>query len=197
MANVFEHFQVNYRYDLKGSKKSRDRLPKTLEEKKKAYKEHKQTISLKCNDFRALEQGLQLTESLGPFKDKSLKDIFENDASFLARNGLMDYSLLAGIIDKKADEVRQMCAGSNKGHGVYIDNKNQAWLLGIIDPLNPWDFEKKAEYAIKKSRFGMDMSCVPPQPYKERWVKFMQNGFVSHENSSASTDKSNRMLLAE
>ena len=82
----------------------------------------------------------------------------------------MDYSLLAGIINKTPEEVRKICAGNSKGNGVYIDKHGRVWLLGIIDPLNPWDAEKKAEYFIKKPRFGLDMSCVPPDLYKQRWV---------------------------
>ena len=105
MANVFEHFQVGYRYDLKGSKKSRDRLAKGQQEKEKEYKTHKESISLKCNDFRILERDLLLSESLSSFKTQ-LAQVFENDAAFLARNMLMDYSLLAGIVNKKPEEVR-------------------------------------------------------------------------------------------
>jgi len=57
--------------------------------------------------------------------------------------------------------------------GVYVDNKNRAWLLGVIDPLNVFDFEKKFEYYAKYPKWGLTMSCVPPNDYRDRWVHFM------------------------
>ena len=87
--------------------------------------------------------------------------------------------MIAGKIKNDISEVEAKCKEDpKKGNGVYIDENNQAWLLGIIDPLNPWDIEKIAEYYIKKPRHGHNMSCVPPKAYKERFVAFMSNGFV-------------------
>lgn len=57
------------------------------------------------------------------------------------------------------------------------------YQMGIIDPLTSFNAKKNIEYSAKRCRFGHRMSCVPPQIYSNRFMKFMREIFV--EDSSA------------
>jgi hypothetical protein len=48
--------------------------------------------------------------------------------------------------------------------------------LGIIDYLQIWNTNKIAERAykrLKKLSYKVDISCIPPPEYSERYIKFM------------------------
>ena len=63
---------------------------------------------------------------------------------------------------------------SNSGRGIYLDAQNKVWLCGFIDPLNDYDYTKKAEYYFKGMKHGTMMSCVPPAIYSDRFLRFME-----------------------
>jgi Phosphatidylinositol-4-phosphate 5-Kinase len=52
-------------------------------------------------------------------------------------------------------------------------------LVGIIDPLNCYDYTKKFEYNFKRlTTGGANMSCVPPEIYAPRFHSFMVASLV-------------------
>ena len=179
MNNVFEHFDIGLRFDMKGSQKSR-----TVLMENQSLDDYLQTKdaskSLKCVDFTSKVGTLTFKESMMPRRERNdnLITILKNDSRMLMQNDLMDYSLILGKIKQSAEQVRKVCrANPLKGRGVYIDQDDQPWMIGVIDPLNPYDIEKKAEYYLKVWKHGETMSCIPPHPYKLRWDNFMENCF--------------------
>jgi 1-phosphatidylinositol-4-phosphate 5-kinase len=50
-------------------------------------------------------------------------------------------------------------------------------VLGIIDPLTGFNFQKSIEFGVKRLRWGTTMSCVPPRQYADRFKSFMQQCF--------------------
>lgn len=158
MDNLYKNFDVGIRFDLKGSFKSRTRLT----EGQTMYEGRDATVAMKDNDFRTHMKQLTFVECLKPDMPL-LNSVLEKDTAFLSRNNLIDYSFLVGQLKPSIEEIREKCKEDPRvGRGIYIDTENKAWLVGIIDPLNVFDHVKKAEYWIKRPKFGMTMSCVPP-----------------------------------
>ena len=93
MDNLFKSFDVGMRFDLKGSTAQRTRLNVT-----ESFIENPDiTVSLKDNDFRKYMHNLTFIECLKP-EMTPLNNVLSNDASFLAKHNLIDYSLLLGQI---------------------------------------------------------------------------------------------------
>jgi 1-phosphatidylinositol-4-phosphate 5-kinase len=140
MNNVFPRDKLIVRkWDLKGSTLGR---AATEEEKKKPgciYKE------------------LDLEEPIR-IGDKARDHIMEcvrSDAAFLAKQNIMDYSLLLGV-DSEA-----------------------GWHMGIIDVLQEYNWRKMVEHNWKA--MGHDkyaMSAVPPKAYASRFVEFLDKHIV-------------------
>lgn len=195
MQNAFCYFDIGISFDLKGSTKSRTRLPEGETPWSKPFDGR----SFKCNDFRTHMIALNIKESLRKNSNmKTIDQTLDEDSSFLMNLNCMDYSFLAGQIKTRdpddpnctkptLDDIRRICAeDQRKARGVYITEKTgkkEAWVLAIIDPLNPYDIEKIGEYWLKYPKHGHSMSCIPPRPYKVRWHQFMKECFnESYEN---------------
>jgi hypothetical protein len=169
MDNLFKHFDVGIRFDLKGSFKSRTRLT----EGQTMYTGRDITVSLKDNDFREHMKKITFVEALKPDMP-ALHDILDSDVNFLTRNNLIDYSFLVGELKPSLKEIRDMCKENPViGRGIYIDTEERAWLVGFIDPLNQYDYTKQFEYYAKVPQHGTTMSCVPPALYSPRFKDFM------------------------
>jgi hypothetical protein len=68
---------------------------------------------------------------------------------------ILDYSLLLGEITTNVNEVREACAQNPElGRGVYIDENGKPYILGVIDPLNVYDFRKVVEYQAKNLKYA-------------------------------------------
>ena len=91
MDNLFKHFDVGVRFDLKGSFKSRTRLT----EGQTVYEGRDITVSLKDNDFREHMKKLTFVEALKPDMPP-IETLLGRDVDFLTRNNLIDYSFLVG-----------------------------------------------------------------------------------------------------
>ena len=76
------------------------------------------------------------------------------------------------------DELRELIQEDPElGRGVYVDNNEKAWIMGVIDPLTGFTLIKKFEYVAKGIQHGQNQSCVPPDAYANRFQNFMRECF--------------------
>ncbi|XP_067633023.1 putative 1-phosphatidylinositol 3-phosphate 5-kinase isoform X2 [Eurosta solidaginis] len=89
-----------------------------------------------------------------------LKDAINRDSNFLEKNQVMDYSLLVGL-----------------------DNKNSVLVLGIIDYIRTFTFDKKVESFVKQTGLLGGMGKLPtvisPERYKQRFIDAMDRYFYT------------------
>jgi hypothetical protein len=63
-------------------------------------------------------------------------EILKDDAKFLGRCSIIDYSLLLGEIEDDPAELEEAILLNPKlGHGVFWDETGRPYIVGIIDPL--------------------------------------------------------------
>eukprot|EP00095_Tigriopus_kingsejongensis_P006642 maker-scaffold363_size195477-snap-gene-0.44 protein:Tk06642 transcript:maker-scaffold363_size195477-snap-gene-0.44-mRNA-1 annotation:"briggsae cbr-ppk-3 protein" len=90
---------------------------------------------------------------------ESLLQAIDVDTSFLAGHSIMDYSLLVGI-----------------------DSKNNTLVLGIIDYVRAFTWDKKIETLVKSSGFlggaGKTPTVISPNLYKRRFTEAMYKYFI-------------------
>ena len=119
----------------------------------------------------------------GPFKDTdfinenerlcledyqrlSIKENINKDFNLLLKHEIMDYSLLVIILLNGSDKC-------------FHDLKSNRWYrFGIIDFLGEYSFKRKAEYYLKKMRYGKNIkmcSVMKPHSYYSRIVEFITN----------------------
>ncbi|XP_075148287.1 1-phosphatidylinositol 3-phosphate 5-kinase fab1 [Haematobia irritans] len=88
-----------------------------------------------------------------------LKDAIHRDASFLEKNQVMDYSLLVGL------------------------DKNGVLVLGIIDYIRTFTFDKKVESFVKQTGIlggmGKLPTIIPPERYRMRFADAMDRYFYT------------------
>ena len=94
-----------------------------------------------------------------------LNECIENDSRFLASISVMDYSLLVGV-----------------------DKDNQELVLGIIDYVRPFTWDKKLERVVKSVVSSELPTILEPRLYRDRFCEAMDKYFVSvpddHENDN-------------
>ena len=127
-----------------------------------------------------------LTEpvKIGPNQRDRLLEQLSLDTEWLARQGIMDYSLLL-TVDAQRDEhhggvcrvAHECCEESNLGR----DFGNRSVFVGLIDALQVFDGYKKGELVLKTLRHcckWKGLSCVPPDRYQMRFMEKMKSTFV-------------------
>lgn len=98
MNNVFKDFEVGVRFDLKGSTTGRNLL--SPKQDLDYVEENNIKTALKCNDFRRLMKQIILDEEDGKDSHRStFKEVCKCDADFFAATGIIDYSLLMGLVE--------------------------------------------------------------------------------------------------
>jgi len=82
----------------------------------------------------------------------------------------------------------------NKDDGGFISTdennniQNEAYYMGIIDYLAPWDFKKIVEHYFKTLiLFQKNISAVSPKKYGKRFFKFVEDKIVLKDQPSTST----------
>lgn len=129
-------------YDLKGSKSNRFRDRSTIGQ------------TLLDTNYNLERNGDPLS-----FKPPQNLDLFQailNDSKFLARNEIVDYSLL-----------------------LVMDIENKIIKVGIIDYLQNYNLFKKTEYLLKKFKnLGKNPTIVKPNIYAKRFYNQMKRDFV-------------------
>ncbi|KIO23123.1 hypothetical protein M407DRAFT_27362 [Tulasnella calospora MUT 4182] len=94
-----------------------------------------------------------------PHSKAILKEAIHNDAEFLAKSNIMDYSLLLGL-----DKDRRQIA------------------CGLVDTIGSYTFAKTLEYKAKQGLTGgsgREITVVPPNEYQDRFVNSMEGYFVA------------------
>ena len=123
--------------------------------------------ALKDNDWRKYIKHITLDE-YGFNNRPKFKTLIDKDAAFFAKAGIIDYSLLLGEILSEPeiiDNLKERAKVEPKlFNGVYFDDAGKAYVIGIIDPLTGFDFQKNVEYKFKKL-YQSGQSCVPPDIY--------------------------------
>jgi 1-phosphatidylinositol-3-phosphate 5-kinase len=84
-----------------------------------------------------------------------LMDAILSDTQFLAKNSIMDYSLLIGLDEEKMELI-----------------------VGIIDFVRPFTFDKLLEMYIKKAGRSVLPTVVYPEMYRKRFVEAMDRYFT-------------------
>lgn len=85
-----------------------------------------------------------------------LNECLDNDSRFLASIAVMDYSLLVGV-----------------------DKENQELVLGIIDYVRPFTWDKKIERVVKSVVSSELPTILEPGLYRERFCEAMDKYFES------------------
>ena len=97
----------------------------------------------------------------------------------------MDYSLLLVIEETKQASGAKMAINNadnlESERNIIQSNSesigiNKCYHISIIDYLQDWSSVKIREYRIKKWTYSSDpngISCVEPELYKDRFVKFI------------------------
>ncbi len=104
---------------------------------------------------------------------KLLRASVYNDTLFLSKLNVMDYSLLVGI-----------------------DNENQELVIGIVDFIRTFTWDKKLESWVKETGFlgggGKEPTIVTPRQYKNRFREAIEKYFflVPDKTLSVSLEES-------
>jgi hypothetical protein len=123
-------------------------------------------------------------------KIKKFQVVCERDSKFLEDFNFMDYSLYLLKLKFDQNSIRWMDVFENSSerekYSKYIykikDDENSYCILCIIDYLQVFDFSKNVE---NKSKLLLgkgegeipDISCVAPDIYSYRFIKFMKDNF--------------------
>lgn len=185
MASIFnDSLFIDRKYDLKGSTKNRIATTKELT----------------CDNVTLKDLDLEYPIFFTPQAVEKIINQLDNDAAFLERNNVMDYSLLLGMSEMIAEEaeIYQEYDQMNDverpyfiGHQLDVtDGKKKGYriCMGIIDTLQGFALRKKLEFAAKTVQFcsGSVMSVVPPHRYKSRFINFLKTKFLPDPHLSVS-----------
>jgi len=102
-------------------------------------------------------------------------------------NGNIDESLLkeSSFSDKSYDlrqEKLKTLLDFEDG-GIISETGNEVYFVGIIDILTKFNFKKKCEHFIKMVRYcSNNMSCTPPEMYRDRFVNYMNKVIQKRSN---------------
>ncbi|KAL4265488.1 PIPK domain-containing protein [Pleurotus pulmonarius] len=102
-------------------------------------------------------EGQQRTLTLvQPHSKAILREAIRNDAEFLAKSNIMDYSLLLGV-----------------------DEENKQIACGLVDTIGSYTFAKTLEYKAKQGlNSGKEVTVIPPAEYQERFVNALERYFL-------------------
>ena len=101
------------------------------------------------------------------------KNIIHNktnpEDSLLKESSLSDKSC-----DSRQEKLKALC--DFEDGGILSESKNEIYFVGIIDILTKFNFKKKCEHFAKMLRYcSNNMSCTPPQMYRDRFVDYMSH----------------------
>eukprot|EP01127_Copromyxa_protea_P011493 TRINITY_DN2889_c0_g1_i1.p1 TRINITY_DN2889_c0_g1~~TRINITY_DN2889_c0_g1_i1.p1 ORF type:complete len:790 (+),score=138.34 TRINITY_DN2889_c0_g1_i1:39-2408(+) len=179
--NVFGNgqFPPKERYDLKGSTYGRS-VPLTDRDK---------VTTLKDQDILDARRKFFIAEDTATL----LKAQITRDVNYLAKQDLMDYSLLVGIhypspSDPPSNVTSppptqflskfQKAEGALLGHNVFKQTEER-YYIGIIDILTKYGSWKSAETFFKSfSVTEQQLSSVPAPTYAARFINFMNDLIV-------------------
>ena len=210
MINVFATSKhIHIRYDLKGSRVGRrvltgkrdaeimakgDLALKDLDlekRKEKMYIGEKSEIlqtqvkndadflcKIGANDYSLL-LGIHYInkEKKKPSLHVSMTNIQHNfDDSLLKESSFSDKSC-----DLRQEKLKTLV--DFEDGGIISETGNEVYFVGIIDILTKFNFKKKCEHFIKMVRYcSNNMSCTPPDMYRDRFVNYMNKVIQKRSN---------------
>ena len=217
MANVFATTNhIDLRFDLKGSKIGRRVLTGTSKDAKifstgdmalkdldfdkmneKVYVGEKKDIileqlrkdieflySINSNDYSLL-LGIHYRKNYVPLEKKKEDSLLSSKT--YETNSL---NLSATANTERINEYNRLYDSYDSGIS-SVDNK-KIYYLGIIDILTEYNIAKQFEHSFKRIRYcSNDMSCVPPEYYKQRFFNYMNTIFTKEENKSTEENINN------
>lgn len=162
------------RYDLKGSTHDRDALKGSpIESLEKPIDK-----TLKDLNFLKYEKNIRVNETICA----TISEAVEKDAEFFQAQGIMDYSLMLFVIDRKKlllDAIED--PELNKFVELVIpewpDSQGLGYRLGIIDYLQVFNTQKLLELNLKRIKavnYNVDISAQPPDFYARRFSAFVR-----------------------
>ena len=102
------------------------------------------------------------------------------DDTFIKESSLSDKSY-----DSRNEKLKTLC--DFEDGGIISETGNEIYFVGIIDILTSYNFKKKGEHFIKMIRYcSNNMSCVPPEQYRDRFVNYMSKVIVKSSNFKSS-----------
>lgn len=161
MINVFGGARpIHRKYDLKGSTAGREATAKERKKDKPVW------LDL---DWLRSERRL----GIGASAKSRLMGTLESDVRFLTKQGLIDYSLLVGVHDRKEEDDGRR----EVNNVVYVeDMSHRLAYIGMVDVLTPYGWRKWGETFMKGTLMGgIDISCQPPDVYGERFLSFLES----------------------
>ena len=102
------------------------------------------------------------------------------DAEFLKRHNLMDYSLL--IKSENINPSKNYVDQQNKRNIFFSTDRKEMYHIGTIDFLQHFDYFKKFEHTVKTWHFNPEkaktISCQPPDLYADRFLHFIATNVI-------------------
>ncbi|XP_055916617.1 putative 1-phosphatidylinositol 3-phosphate 5-kinase [Eupeodes corollae] len=146
MENLFYECDIKNKFDLKGSERNRLVNPTN------------QNGEIVLLDENLVQMSWSKPLYVLSHSKAVLKDAINRDSSFLAKNQVMDYSLLVGL-----------------------NNKGSMLVLGIIDYIRTYTFDKRVETLLKTlgSGMGKQPTIIPPECYMKRFTDAMDRYFYT------------------
>ena len=207
MLNVFATSKhIHIRYDLKGSRVGRrvltgkrdaeimakgDLALKDLDlekRKEKMYIGEKNDILLKQikndADFLCKIEANDYSLLLGiHYINKEKKNNRLSSTNIIQNKTNIEESILkeSTLSDKSCDSRQEKLKAlvDFEDGGIISETGNEVYFVGIIDILTKFGFKKKCEHFIKMLRYcSNNMSCTPPQMYRDRFVNYMHKVIV-------------------
>jgi len=161
MENVLSHCENPIIFDLKGSLLDRQKFQETFSSLQCMPKNQ----VMKDLDFLNNIEKLNFTEN----SSTKILEILKKDTYTLQNLEIMDYSLLLAID----------LSDSTSSHSNYLFTTTDCLkvYLAIIDFTQTFTYNKRLERSLKKfrSRKTLEISSVPPVPYRERFLEFAKS----------------------
>ena len=98
---------------------------------------------------------------------------------FLAKFGIMDYSLLFGIAERNIVRQAESEEYFEKGYAriIFSEDNNYLYFLNIIDFLQEYNLSKRIEHSLKRIKLSSskakNISAIPPKLYSSRFCHFI------------------------
>ncbi|KAF5320160.1 hypothetical protein D9611_010357 [Ephemerocybe angulata] len=147
MENLFYDQNISKTFDLKGIQGRKVKPSNTTGGTTKTF-----------FDGEWIEGQQKTLMLVRPYSKRIIQEAIRNDAEFLAKSNIMDYSLLLGV-----DETKKEIA------------------CGLVDTIGSYTFAKTIEYKAKQGlqSGNKEVTVMPPADYQERFVRALEGYFVA------------------
>lgn len=178
LENIFTipRTSVLRKYDVKGSNYQRKVLARPGDLDKSAPIKN----VLKDLDFTEIEREVNFLDKQ---HRQNILATIKRDADFFLSHGLIDYSLIIGVVKRQLCDQesinRELEAGGY--HLIATPNPEIFYVIGIIDYLQLYTWGKAFERLFKRLKTcnpRLDTSSQPPEKYAARFFRFAEKHFL-------------------